>query len=179
MSQEIFQNPPHSLGVCLFIQVHPPPHTHTCPHRPGITHTHKHTFCGSRTPLESHRQNPVNLSLGLLPTWAVTPGLIMGSQDLFLPPYTVTLKQQQQSPHSRERTLSGGEDQGSQGAMVLWGQGWGFTPHSDLAGWSGGPLSWWEPSWEVTRPVLNTDQLAGVKELRVGESVCACMCAHV
>ena len=99
----------------------------------------------------------------------------MGSQDLFLPLYTVTLTQQWQSPHSRERTLSGGEDQGSRGAMGLWGQWRGFTPNSELAGWSGGPLSWWEPSWKVTRPVLNTDQLAGVKELRVGESVCACV----
>lgn len=63
--------------------------------------------------------------------------------------------------------------------MVLWAQGRGFTPYSDLAEWSGAPLSWWEPSWEVTRPVLNTDQLAGVKELRVGKNVCACVCAHV
>ena len=100
----------------------------------------------------------------------------MGSQDLFLPLYTVTLTLQWQSPHSRERTLSGGEDQGSRGAMVLWGQRRGFTSNSELAGWSGGPLSWWEPSWKVTRPVLNTDQLAGVKELRVGESVCARVC---
>lgn len=91
----------------------------------------------------------------------------MGSQDLFLPPYTVT-PQQREDPFWRGRS-------GVPGAMVLWGQRRGFTPNSELAGWSGGPLSWWEPSWEVTRPVLNTDQLAGVKELRVGESVCACV----
>ena len=115
-------------GCVSFHIVHPPPHTHTCPHRPGLTHSHKHTFCGSRTPLESHRQNPVDLSLGFLPTWAVTPRTHRGfSGPVPTPIHSHTHTTAAVTPQQREDTFWRGRS-GFPGSHGVVGAGEGVYP---------------------------------------------------
>ena len=117
------------LTGCVSLHISAPPAPYSYLSTQAWPHTHKHMFCGSHTPLESHKQNPVNLSLGFLPTWAVTPRTDRGFSGPVPTPRTQSHSHNSGSHPTAERgPFLEGKIRGPREPWYCGGSGGGLPP---------------------------------------------------